>query len=645
MRMPERWFGPVGAGLLACVILIIDLLIPTSGPVSILYGLVVMFAALGQERGAIKVWTGLSLGLTVIGFAAGPYDTTSIVWFVLSFITIAAIGILLVDREALRLAPVGLERRVRELRNFADSVPPLLWTTRADGYCDFLNQRFEDITGMGVTEALSDQSWTKPMHPDDVPDFLKTWEAARKRGEEYRTNFRLRHRDGSYRWMLSIGRPYRSATGEIERWYGGLSDVDAELRAQEKIKELNAALARKVEERTGELVQTQWRYRNLFDDKNIAVAECDFRGAKVLLDALKAEGVTDLRAYIAEHPAFLDACLATARTVDCNDTLLSMLGYTDRQELIAIPPADTVVDGANVIVGLFELIFYERSSASGPATLIGVGGRRVPVIFAANMSPDGRSYSTVFDITEREEAHALILAAQQELARANRVATLGALSVSIAHELNQPISSMAIDVDTCRRALELDALDRAALRRILERIERNTERLANIVERTRERISRQRRKPEPLQLLDIAEEVRVLLEHDFAARGAALRITCEPGIPPVSADKVELQQVFVNLLVNALDAMATTMEEKRSVDVWIARAETGWVQVSVGDTGPGISDENMTKLFQPFFTTKSGGIGMGLPICRATIEALGGELSARNRPEGGAVFEFALPAV
>jgi C4-dicarboxylate-specific signal transduction histidine kinase len=178
----------------------------------------------------------------------------------------------------------------------------------------------------------------------------------------------------------------------------------------------------------------------------------------------------------------------------------------------------------------------------------------------------------------------------------------------------------------------------------LERIERNTERLANIVERTRERISHQRRKPEPLQLLDVAEEVRVLLEHDFAARSTALCITCDHGLPPVSADKVELQQVFVNLLVNALDAMAATMEEKRRVEVWIGLAAPGWVQVSVGDTGPGISDENMTKLFQPFFTTKSGGIGMGLQICRASIEALGGELKARNRPEGGAVFEFALPA-
>lgn len=644
MRMLEKWFGPVGAGVLACAIFLTDLTIEFSGPVSVLYSLVLILAALRPGRQAIRVWAICCLGLAIVGFAAGPYDLTATAWLFLALIMIAATGALLDGREAFRLAPSGMERRVRELRLFADSVPPMLWTTRADGYCDFLNQRFEDITGMSVTEALSAQSWTQPMHPDDVPGFLKTWEAARQRGEEYRTNFRLRHRDGSYRWMLSIGRPYRSATGEVERWYGGLSDVDAEFRAQEKIKELNAALARKVEERTGELVQTQWRYRNLFDDKNIAVSECDFRGAKNLLDALKAERVTDLRGYIEARPEFLEACLATAKTVDCNDTLLTMLGYARREELTAIPPADTVVDGGNVILGLFELIFYERSFASGPAVLIGADGRRVPVIFAANMSPDGTLYSTVFDISEREKAHALILAAQQELARANRVATLGALSVSIAHELNQPISSMAIDVDTCRRALETDAPDRASLRRILERIERNTERLANIVERTRERISRQRRKPEPLHLSDVAEEVRVLLEHDFAARGAALRITCDHDIPPVSADKVELQQVFVNLLVNALDAMATTMEEKRRVDVRIGRAETGWVQVSIGDAGPGISDENMTKLFQPFFTTKSGGIGMGLQICRATIEALGGELRACNRPEGGAVFEFSLPA-
>ncbi|GAA0572993.1 sensor histidine kinase [Rhizomicrobium electricum] len=486
MRLPQKWIGSAAAVALASCVFAGDAAGLIRGPVPVLYTPVLMLAGLDGGLRRLKIWTALCLLLAIASFAlhAAP-DAEAVLWLLTALAMIAATDVLLVTREAPGMSPIGLERRVRELRTFADSVPSLLWSTRADGRCDFINQRFADLTGMSVIEAIADQSWTKPIHPDDVSGFLETWDEARRRGEEFRTNFRLRHRDGSYRWMLSIGRPFRAATGEIVRWYGGLSDVDAEVRAQETIRALNAALARKVEERTGEL-----------------------------------------------------------------------------------------------------------------------------------------------------------LTAQQELARANRVATLGALSVSIAHELNQPLSSMAIDIDTSLRTLQTETPDKTVLRRILERVQRNTQRLSDIVERTRERISRQRRKAERLNLADIAEDVRGLLEHDVAARQAVLRLKYDGALPSVSADRIELQQVFINLIVNALDAMASA--EQRVVEVWIRQA-SAQVLVSVMDTGPGISDEIMTKLFQPFFTTKSGGIGMGLQICRTCIEALGGELHARNRPEGGAVFEFALP--
>jgi C4-dicarboxylate-specific signal transduction histidine kinase len=273
--------------------------------------------------------------------------------------------------------------------------------------------------------------------------------------------------------------------------------------------------------------------------------------------------------------------------------------------------------------------------------LTGKNGRKIPVYFTVTRLPDGLHLSSHVDLSDQERTEAMRRATQAELARANRVATVGAFSASIAHELNQPIASMLIDSQTGLRLVGREKPDVDTLGRILLRIERNAQRVAGIVQRTRENIVGGRRSVAEIDVCRLASDTRTLLDHDLKRASVELEIVCEEGVPTIKGDPIELQQVFVNLVSNAADAMRDQDGPRRITLEILAEAEA--VRVRVADTGPGIAEENIEKLFEPFFTTKPTGIGMGLQICRSAVEAMGGQLTAYNLPEGGACFLFDLP--
>lgn len=288
------------------------------------------------------------------------------------------------------------------------------------------------------------------------------------------------------------------------------------------------------------------------------------------------------------------------------------------------------------------MLFYDREHIEGRAVLNARDGRLVPIFYTVNRLSDERQLSSHLDLTGQERIEEMRLAAQEELARANRVATVGAFSASIAHELNQPITSMVMDAQTGLRWLRRGEPDHDAAIRILERLARTAQRMAAIVERTRDSVANGgRRRAVAVDLCALAAETRDLLERDARRREATILLACDADIPAVSADPVVLQQVLVNLLTNAMDAMLDTAGER--VATLSITVVDDHVEVSVADRGSGIAEADIGRLFQPFFTTKPDGVGMGLQICRSLIEGYGGTLTASNRPEGGALFRFALP--
>jgi C4-dicarboxylate-specific signal transduction histidine kinase len=412
--------------------------------------------------------------------------------------------------------------------------------------------------------------------------------------------------------------------------------------AHQKVRELNETLEQRVAERTSELLRTERRYAGLFDVSNMTFAEVDFSAAERRIDALKAAGVRNLRDYMSRHPGALADILGLIRTVRVNAAMARLLGYEDVAELVGHPPAKLAEDGTELLLRQLEMYFHGVDHIDGRAVLIGKSGRRVPVYYSVTRLPDGLHLSSQVDLSDQERIEEMRRAAQSELARANRVATVGALSASIAHELNQPIASILIDTRTGLRLAQRENPDLEKVASILNRVERAAQRVAGIVERTRDNIVAGRRDVQAIDLLKLAEETRDLLAHDLASAGAELQISSPEKLPSILGDPVELQQVLVNLVNNAADAMRGQRGARR---IGIEVVEEGAaVRVRVRDTGPGIPAENLERLFEPFFTTKATGIGMGLQICRSAIEAMGGQLSVENVAGGGTCFSFDLPS-
>jgi C4-dicarboxylate-specific signal transduction histidine kinase len=246
-------------------------------------------------------------------------------------------------------------------------------------------------------------------------------------------------------------------------------------------------------------------------------------------------------------------------------------------------------------------------------------------------------------ITELERVQEALMSAQQELARANRIATAGALSTSIAHDLNQPLGAVIMDTQACLKWLQRDPPDMPAAIVAADRSVRNSIRASEIVKKTRERLMEGRRNVADIDIERLVRGTIGLLEREIVTHRTSISSTfARPGLF-VSADRTELQQVLVNLILNGLHAMASSGQGEKLLSIDVKTPVPERIQVAVRDTGHGINSENMHRLFEPFFTTKSGGMGMGLSICQATVQAWGGSLRAENHPEGGAVFTFDLP--
>ncbi|WP_428679394.1 PAS domain-containing sensor histidine kinase [Reyranella sp.] len=546
-------------------------------------------------------------------------------------------------KEELQRVQKELEASRAELINFTDSVPQILWRADADARIDFYNRRYTEVTGRQFQETIELQDYIEDYHPADREEFRRLQHDAFSTRSELRASFRLRHADGSYRWMSLVGRPARVAEGsEAVRYYGGISDIHDEVIAHQRVRELNDTLEQRVALRTAELLRTERRYAALFDVSNMTFAEMDFSAAEKILDSLKATGVADLRAYMAARPDELAHVLKTVKTTRVNDALARLMGYESVSDLVANPPAENADDGPEVLLRQLEMHYYGIDHIDGRTVLIGKQGRRIPVYFTVIRLADGLHLSSHVDLSEQERIEGLRRAAQAELARANRVATVGAFSASIAHELNQPIASILIDAQTGLRHIARESPDLEALGRILQRVERTAQRVARIVQRTRENIVKGRGVAQAIDLPRLVSDTRDLLDHDLERAGVELDIVSAEYIPMIKGDPVELQQVFVNLVNNAVEAMRDRAGV-RSITIEIVAEEAG-VLVRVADTGPGIPEEHIEKLFEPFFTTRSAGIGMGLQICRSAVEAMGGQLTVANRPGGGACFSFDLPA-
>jgi C4-dicarboxylate-specific signal transduction histidine kinase len=246
------------------------------------------------------------------------------------------------------------------------------------------------------------------------------------------------------------------------------------------------------------------------------------------------------------------------------------------------------------------------------------------------------------DVRERKRVEEGLREAHAELARVSRIASMGELSASIAHEVNQPLTAIIANASACARMLDAQPLDMDELREAIGDIKASGKRASEIITRIRNQVKKSDSGRHKLDINEVIVEVMPLIRGEVDRHQAKLETHLEHNLPVILGHRVELQQVLINLLMNGIEAMTTTMNGPRALTVRSQLATTGEVVVAVRDCGPGFPADHMGKLFNSFFTTKPNGMGMGLNISRSIIEAHGGKLWATLNPTGGATFQFAL---
>ncbi|MGE0045749.1 MAG: ATP-binding protein [Hyphomonadaceae bacterium] len=393
------------------------------------------------------------------------------------------------------------------------------------------------------------------------------------------------------------------------------------------------------------LRESEYRYRNLFQAMAASFWELDFSPVGAMLRGLRKEGVADFAAYFAANPEFVRAMMRATRVLDVNEQTVTLFGKGDKAELLQSldvywPDESNHVYAASVIAAVSG-----KSSYAAECKLRKLSGERFEALFTACFAPEsvaaGKLLIGVIDISERVRAQQMLRQVQAEFAHAARVSMLGELTASIAHEVNQPLAAIATNASAGLRWLDRPEPDVGEVRALTERIIADAQRAADVIARVRAMAGHRTPEPALVSVNNVIEEAMLFLAHELQGQGVTLSLDLAKDLPPVRADRIQLQQVIVNLAVNAMQAMAGAEARRMMIR---SRVGDGLVNVSIEDTGPGVDPASAARLFESFFTTKSGGLGLGLPICRSILESYGGAIEARNSDAGGASFSFTLPA-
>jgi PAS domain S-box-containing protein len=531
-----------------------------------------------------------------------PFDVVLTIAFLLTSLIISGlIGKVNRQTDTALKAQTRAERAEREMRLVIDKIPVLAWRTQPDGYCEFLNQPWLDYSGLSLDQALG-WGWTSAIHPDDVEGLKDSWCAIRASSVRGEAEARLRRFDGEFRLFLFRAEPLRDDADTIVKWYVTSIDI-------EELKRVEVAL------REGEQ-----RFRDY---------------AAMASDWLWETGPDHRFTSVAEHPAHLgmdyERRLGNARWDFAAD-----LGEEPEKWRLHTATLDSHEP--------FRDFRYRITRADdGGAAYIATSGK--PVFDSAGKFLGYRGVSS--DVTaavRAEQAEKALLAAQVELAHVTRLTMLGELTASIAHEVNQPLAGIVANGEACLRWLDRETPDLGEARTSVERIIKDGTRAGEVIRRVRALSHKTDVEMVPLDVNSVVNDVLALVQRELFRHRVPLRTELAPDLPLVLGDRVQLQQVIINLVMNGIEAMQLVADRPRDLVVGSQSHDAHHVLVTVKDSGIGISNENADHLFTAFFTTKSGGMGMGLSICRTIVEAHGGRLWVSRNAGPGATFQFTVPA-
>jgi PAS domain S-box-containing protein len=488
--------------------------------------------------------------------------------------------------EALRASEISLRQTI-------DTIPGLVAKANPNGMIEHANQQLLKYFGKTAEEM---NSWSSGgvVHPDDLARVTAEITDSFKTGSPFDSELRYRRADGVYRWFQARSLPFRGADNEVAGWYFLLTDIEDRKRAEAELRRSEAFLAQGQSiSKTGTFGWSVASGELYWSEETYNIVEHD-RAARPSLDLIFQLTHPDDRDYVRQT---VELATRERKDFDIEHRLLMPDGRVKHVHIIA--------------------------HAVNAGSLDYVGAVR--------------------DVTERMRAEEALRQAQGDLARINRVTTMGELTASLAHELSQPMSGAMTNAKVGLRKLGNDSPNLDEVREAFARIVRDTQRATEILGRIRSQFEKTAPKEQTLDVNEMIQETVALLRDETMRHNISVRTELAADLAQIAGDRVQMQQVAMNLIVNSIEAMKD-VDGMREMVIRSQQAENDQILVSISDTGVGIPQQLAEQIFDPFFTTKAHGTGMGLRISRSIVESHGGRLWAAGSQGRGATFHLSLPA-
>jgi PAS domain S-box-containing protein len=539
--------------------------------------------------------------------------------------------------EAAMRAPWWTQSAGREdhFRSVADNIAALAALVTPAGQFELVNQQTSAFFGATLDE-LKHWAIADAVHPDDLPNVLAAWRESVETGRPYDVEERLRRADGVYRWFHTQGFPLRNTEGHIDLWYLLQRDVDEQKQGEALLAGEKQLLELVAEGHSmSEILEAICRLiENTATGCYSSVALYDPSRTRWEHGAAPSLPASYVRFYVGRPlntdfgPCVMAACLneqviVTDLTTETRWAEWRPIALKHGLRSSWTTPISTA---AGKVLGAFTLYYSEP---------------RTPTPLHQSLI---KQFTHIARIAiERRLSEEALNRLQSELAHVARVKSLGVMTASIAHEVSQPLLGIITNASTCLRMLTANSPNIDGACETARRTIRDANRASDVITRLRALFSNKDAAPAPLNLNEAAQEVVSLFLRELQRGRVILRTEFADNLPPVIGDRVQLQQVILNLVRNASDAMSTVNDRRRELTVRSARDEGDCVRLTVRDTGVGFGQEASDRLFQAFYTTKNDGMGIGLSLSRSIIEAHRGRLWATMNDGPGATFSFSIP--
>ena len=501
-----------------------------------------------------------------------------------------------------RRAASAVSESEERFRLVADSAPVMVWMSGVDGLCNYFNKGWLDFTGRPMEEELGN-GWAQGVHPDDLQACLAGYQKAFDARQEFTLEYRLRRQDGEYRWLADRGLPRLAADGAFSGYVGACTDITEIRVAHQTI--LDSVALRSA----------------IFGSLYGHVAALDRFGIIVAVNeswARFAEG----KAGDASRPPVGTDYVATLHQAAADGDAFAQQAAADIRSVL------------------------DERCARGSleyAANVGAEGHWFEMTVEVFRRAEGGAIVTHLDITRRRRAEAEARRQREELAHALRVTTLGELAASLAHEINQPLTAIVSNAQAAGRMLASERPDQAELNGALTDIAAGARRAGQVIRRLRALFRKEWAERKAVDVNTLILEVSTLLHGELDSRGIGLEFSLGKDLPPVLSDAVQLQQVILNIIINAADAMAGLSPGRAFATIETAERHPGTVEIRVRDSGLGVGEDDLDRIFEPFVTTKTTGLGMGLSISRSIVQAHGGRIWATRNDDHGLMVHVELP--